>query len=147
MGWNIKKLNMSWNVGNLQYFTIIHCLIIFLCETCFHFNKPYYMTFTYFVRSIYLWKHPKYMTVSLISFFTIIMSVCFIEHTKHLCESSLQKSSLKVLTMPSQQVIYKIRDLKNTRMSFIVTSRGIYFPTSLNITTPITRYSVGSQKK
>ena len=62
--------------------------------------------------------------------------VCWLHRTlkSNLCESSQQRTSSKVLTMPHQQGIFRRSDSKKKQIALTLTSRVISFhPSSNNI--------------
>ena len=64
----VKKASISMNSLKI---TVLHDNTFYryiLGVTCFQFVWPYYTPFAYFLSSIYLWNHCKYMNVYLISF-------------------------------------------------------------------------------
>ena len=132
-----KILVFSWTVLYFWYLTIIDFTV-----------RPYYLILTYFVSSIYLWHHCKYMTVYHISFLNIYVYF-FLSNTRmnYFLSYSQQTTSSKVLAMQRWQVIFGRRSSKNKINKLTVTPRGIYFCPSSNNTESSPPYHVVSKIK
>ena len=80
-------------------------------------RKYIYWWFANFVSSIYLWNCCE--KLSFLSFlFEIFLSGCFIKQKQILCASNQQTTSSKVLKMPFQWSICRMRPSKRMKMKF-----------------------------